>query len=90
MDEWVFHEDPGHGWLEVPKAHLRRVGVAGKISGYSYQRGDKAYLEEDMDAGTFAKAWAEQEGPIDWERVRRLRSEVDAPLRSFDHYWEDE
>jgi hypothetical protein len=32
--------DPGHGWLKVPKALLAQLGIADKISPYSYQRGE--------------------------------------------------
>ena len=30
--------------------------IANKISGFSYQDGDQAYLEEDQDAGIYLKA----------------------------------
>ena len=50
-----FYEDPGHGWLKVSKALLRVLDIEDKISWYSYQRGDFAYLEEDCDAPMFAK-----------------------------------
>jgi len=45
-----FISDPGHGWLEVPISFVRAMGVADKISAYSYVKGDMAYLEEDCDA----------------------------------------
>ncbi len=51
-----FVSDPGHGWVEVPVAELVEMGVADKITGYSYRKGNMAYLEEDMDAGTFFNA----------------------------------
>jgi hypothetical protein len=51
-----FIEEPGHGWLEVPKAELVALGIAGQISPYSYQKGELAYLEEDSDLSKFAKA----------------------------------
>lgn len=51
-----FWNDGGHGWLEVKKTDLVMLQITNKISGYSYQDGDKAYLEEDMDAGTYIKA----------------------------------
>ena len=53
---YTFHEDPGHGWLEVPMEDLRELGVVGKITSCSYRKGDTAYLEEDLDCSTFAKA----------------------------------
>ena len=44
-----YWNDPGHAWLEVEKAHLKELGIQFVISGYSYQDGEKAYLEEDVD-----------------------------------------
>ena len=42
--------DPGHAWARFPKARLVKLGIADKITPYSYMRGDYAYLEEDCDA----------------------------------------
>jgi hypothetical protein len=47
------YNDAGHGWLRVSKEELSRLGIAGFISPYSYQKGKYAYLEEDLDASTF-------------------------------------
>jgi hypothetical protein len=46
---YVFHADPGHGWLAVKRAALHELGIADKVSSYSYQKGDTVYLEEDCD-----------------------------------------
>lgn len=43
--------DPGHAWARFPKARLVKLGIADKISPYSYQRGANAFLEEDLDLG---------------------------------------
>ena len=51
------YDDPGHGWLKVPVSLLGRLGIAGKITSYSYLRGKFAYLEEDCDARTFLEAY---------------------------------
>lgn len=50
------YEDPSHGWLAVPMQWLEALSIVGKITGYSYLRGNTAYLEEDLDAITFRKA----------------------------------
>ena len=47
------YSDGGHGWLKVSKKELKGLGIADKISHYSYQRGDFAYLEEDCDYSKF-------------------------------------
>jgi len=49
-------QDPGHGWLEVPRAMLTALGIQDKITDYSYLRGTLAYLEEDLDMHTFMQA----------------------------------
>lgn len=51
-----FYEDPAHGWLKVPKELLTKLGIAAKITAYSYMHGNYAYLEEDCDATLFADA----------------------------------
>ena len=62
LTTYVKHEDPGHGWLEVEKSELRRLGIASEISFYSYMDDDDeglAWLEEDCDLAVFAKAKAD-------------------------------
>jgi hypothetical protein len=48
-----FISDGGHGWIEVPMSDVYKLGLANKISSYSYRHGDIAYLEEDSDASLF-------------------------------------
>lgn len=45
-----YYTDPGHGWVAVKKSMLVELGIADKISIYSYMKGNTAYLEEDNDA----------------------------------------
>ena len=62
------YNDPGHGWLRVPMAMLHWLGIADKISAYSYQSrppvGMKlskwAYLEEHCDMPKFLMAAKEK------------------------------
>jgi hypothetical protein len=56
--------DPGHAWLEVPRAEV--VAFGAEISSYSYYdpTTDMAYLEEDCDAPAFLKAVG-----LDWHSV---------------------
>lgn len=60
----VFYADPGHAWLAVPLNALEDLKIAEDISQYSYQSksGDVVYLEEDMDAGTFIRAFKKKYG----------------------------
>ena len=48
--------DPGHGWVRFPKARLVKLGIADKISTYSYQNGANAFLEEDCDLTVLVNA----------------------------------
>ena len=48
-----YYSDPGHGWLKVKISLLEELGIADKISSYSYMMGEHAYLEEDADASLF-------------------------------------
>lgn len=54
---FTLYTDPGHGWLKVSKKMLRDLNVADKITQYSYTKNEYAYLEEDLDADTFLKAY---------------------------------
>ncbi len=54
MKKYRFINDPGHAWLEVPRVELEALQII--PSSYSYQHGDKVYLEEDCDASLFIAA----------------------------------
>ena len=56
----TFIHDPGHGWLKVPMTEIDALGIRKDISPYSYSIMGFAYLEEDMDYGTYMKARQEQ------------------------------
>lgn len=78
-----FFSDPGHGWLAVKRDLLNKLGIANKISTYSYARGATVYLEEDCDMSTFLSA-AKQAGIeiayTDKHCDRR------SPIRSYNTY----
>lgn len=61
-----FITDPGHGWLEVPRAELDALGITHKISNYSYQKGDMTYLEEDCDFAVFHAAKTAAGEPVEY------------------------
>jgi len=56
MKTFDFISDPGHAWLKVPVSLLIDLGIDQEITCYSYYRAGFAYLEEDLDAGTFIQA----------------------------------
>lgn len=51
-----FYSDPGHGWVAVELELLDHLGLLESITSYSYIRGPRAYLEEDLDAGVLVQA----------------------------------
>lgn len=51
-----FHSDSGHGWLAVKRGEIEKLGIADKITTFSYQKGKTVYLEEDTDLSTFKTA----------------------------------
>jgi hypothetical protein len=53
-----YYSDPGHGWGAVKRQLLVDLGIANKISHYSYQKGKTVYLEEDCDLPTLVTTLA--------------------------------
>lgn len=51
-----YFTDPGHGWAAVKIKILQDLGIADRISHYSYSRGKTAYLEEDGDFSVLLNA----------------------------------
>jgi len=75
----IYHQDPGHGWLAVPKDIAREVGVTdADFSRYSYQDDLFLYLEEDGDMSAFMNLWRDRCGIFpqlidkhsDWENCQ--------------------
>lgn len=55
--------DPAHGWLRVDIQSAKSVGLApANFSRFSYQYGHWLYLEEDLDASLFVKAYLQKHG----------------------------
>jgi hypothetical protein len=78
----TFYHDAGHGWLEVPIETIKAVGVADKITGFSYRKDGNAYLEKKYDAVLFKKA-AEEKG-LEFEVVEKPCDCCEC--RSYDYY----
>jgi hypothetical protein len=76
---YVFHEDPGHGWLAVKRKELVQLNLMNKISTCSYQNGDTVYLEEDCDAGLFIEKMKELNQEVEIRRSFRENT----PIRSY-------
>ncbi len=79
---YQFFTDAGHGWLQVSHKELAELGIADKISSFSYSDGEFAYLEEDCDASVFvdAKGWTTLKG----EYYETYHDE--SPVREMEDY----
>lgn len=84
---YVFHEDPGHGWLQVQASELFALGIHEQITTYSYIHAGSAYLEEDCDLSTFFRAKEAAGQPLAWEEIRKVYHQHDAPIRSMPAYY---
>ena len=69
MQTFTHYTDPGHGWVEVPRSLLHELGIADKITSYSYQRGEDVFIEEDCDLLTFARAMEKAGRPFELAEV---------------------
>ena len=84
LKKFDFICDPGHGWVKVPFSLLETLGITDKITRYSYQRKNFAYLEEDLDADTFFQAYKKHYG---FEPTCRYRhSNKSSKVRSYRDY----
>jgi hypothetical protein len=77
------YSDPGHGWVPVKRQTLLRLGIAHKVSPYSYQRGQTVYLEEDCDAGLLIQALGTRGDDWDWDLDRSSYTDRRHPIRSY-------
>jgi hypothetical protein len=82
--QYDFIQDPGHGWLKVPRKLLQQLGIEQKITHYSYQRAAYVYLEEDCDYSTFQAAMNQAGRPFTC-RDRTAR-EKRSKIRSYDTF----
>jgi hypothetical protein len=76
METFTHYTDPAHGWVEVPRALLHELGIADKITGYSYQRGEDVFLEEDCDLSVFARAMEKAGRSFDLIEVNEPRGKA--------------
>jgi len=82
---YKYFNDPGHGWVKVPAAEILGLGIADKISSYSYvsPSGKFAYLEEDRDMQVW---WnAKRDRGDEWS-VDSVNSKGPSSIRNYPHY----
>lgn len=78
------YADPGHSWGAVKLKTLEMLGIAERITRFSYQKGGTAYLEEDCDLGTFHQAAKEQGYTVVYTEKH---SDKRSPIRSYCSYY---
>jgi hypothetical protein len=79
----IMYSDPGHAWGKVKRDVLVNLGIADKITRYSYQRGEYAFLEEDCDLTTLCMALNAQDTRI---KFIEKPSKRDSKIRSYERY----
>lgn len=52
----IHMSDAGHGWYSVPVSLLKLLEIDDQVSGSSYLKGKRAYLEEDADGSLLINA----------------------------------
>jgi len=75
--------DPGHAWARVAKSKLVSLGIADKISPYSYQKGENAFLEEDCDLSTLVNTLRSRGYEIKFNESHTNRQ---SKIRSYNTY----
>jgi hypothetical protein len=80
-----FYSDPRHAWLAVKTVELTELGIADKITNYSYTKGKTTYLEEDCDASVYMHAMSFHGNSV---RVVEKHTDKNHPIRSYERYME--
>jgi len=75
--------DPGHAWARIAKSKLVKLGIADKISTYSYQKGENAFLEEDCDLSVLITALRERGYEI---RFNESHTNRQSKIRNYNTY----
>jgi hypothetical protein len=83
MKKITVYNDPGHAWAAVKITELQQLGIADKITAYSYQRGKTAYLEEDCDLSTYLAAIKATGQEL---QIVEKHTNNRSPIRSYSSY----
>jgi len=83
--KYNYIQDPAHGWLEVTRGEVNRLGIGSKISPYSYEKGENCYLEEDCDMYEFIQAKKARGEAYEFYEIHQENT----PIRNYQSYrWE--
>lgn len=81
--KFTVYTDPGHGWLKIHRDLAIKHGFYNDISGFSYQRGDAIYLEEDCDADLLFQALRKAE--IEFKLIEK-HTDRQSKIRSYKRF----
>ena len=84
MKTYIWAHDAGHEWLAVKQNELNNLGIAHKITSYSYMKGGTVYLEGDCDAAVFIDAYTAKFGHA--PKTKQGKYWDRQPCRSFARY----
>lgn len=72
MKTYQYYGDAGHGWLRVRYSEIEND--LDKYTNCSFKKGRYAYLEHDLDAGVFLKAYKEANG--EYPNIKTHNTEI--------------
>lgn len=78
-----FYSDPGHGWGAVKRKMINDLGIADKITAFSFQNGNTVYLEEDCDLPKLTTALATKGISIEYKETHTDRR---SPIRGYNRF----
>jgi hypothetical protein len=79
----IVYSDAGHAWGKVKRQVLVNLGLADKVSTYSYQYKDNVYLEEDCDLPLLCSTLMALDTRIKFIEKHTNRN---SRVRSYSHY----
>ena len=77
------YTDSGHGWGAVKRTVLSNLGIANKITSFSFQKGNTVYLEEDCDLPSLITACAVKGIQIEFVQKHTDRR---SPIRTYNRF----
>jgi hypothetical protein len=77
------YSDAGHAWAKVKRQVLINLGIANKITRYSYQFKDNVYLEEDCDLYLLHQTLDAQDVRLKYVEKHTDKS---SKIRSYERY----
>ena len=84
MTTYKYIQDPGHGWVRVPLAEIRELGLV--PSHYSYMDREWVYLEEDCDAPAWMRAREAAGRPVAREMLHEVHQNHESKIRDMARY----